>query len=390
MAIKTFPLGKKVERDVVSGLPVRQLTEVPDLQFFFTYFTNNPFPRPKQIVCFGEPVGGQWDGPTPRALYIVDLETDELRQVTEPIESTNLWMAICGLSAAREGDRAFWAFDGRVLLVDLANGKFEEIYRSPEGWGFGQTNCTAAGDVFSAGESRDDFQGQDPKPDGFTMDSLARGWPEPVSRIVLVDANTGEARVVGETNGLTTHVNVHPWDRNLVMFCHEGHWSYVGQRIWLLDVASGEAKAVCVPPKGYAFGHETWTDDGRILFHGANLQLKPEDREGPAPPLENLIGVGRATGEIERMVIDRRMRWGLPHVIMSPDGQWITTAGQWAQDFVWVARWGGEELEPRVLAAHHGPGAGPVCPRFLPDGSAVVFVGQRGDTSQLYLVEMPE
>jgi hypothetical protein len=390
MTLETLPLGTETERDIVSGLPVRRLTDVPGMQFFFPYFTNNPFPRPDQIVCFGEPVGAVWDKLAPRTLFVADLSAGELRRVTKPFDSKNLWMAVCGLSAAREGDRAFWAVDDKLLLVDLLKGGAEEIYRSPEGWSMGQSNCTAAGDVFSVGETRNDFSTGDPKPDGYTMDSLAHGWPEPVSRIVLVDAEKAESKVVHEVKAVTSHVNVHPRDRNRVLFCHEGHWSYVGQRIWLLDVATGQAKAVCKPPKGYAFGHETWTDDGRILFHGANLQLKPEDRKGPQPPLQNLIGVGRAEGEIERMVIDPRMRWGLPHITMSPDGQWITTAGQWARDFVWVARWGGERLEPRILAAHHGEGASTICPRFLPDGSAVVFVGLRADTSQLYMVEMPD
>ena len=389
MSLRTYPLGKECEADVVSGLPVRRLTDIPGTQFHFPYFTNNPFPEPRQVICFSEPTDAQWGEKSEKTLYVADLETDELRQVSRPIESKDRWMAVCGLVAAREGNRAFWATDNRVLSVDLLRGEVEEIYRSPEGWGMGQSNCTAKGDVFSVGETKSDFMSSEPKHDGYTLDRKAQAWPEPTARIVLVDAATGQANVGHELNGVPSHVNVHPFDPNLVLYCHEGQWSYVGHRIWLLDVAAGEARPICKPPEGYAFGHETWTDDGRVLFHGANLQLRPEDQPGgTAPPLECLIGTGPTDGTVDRMYIDTRMRWGVPHVIMSSDGKWITTAGHWARDLIWVSPWGEEELRPRPVAVHQGEGAGTICPRFFPDGKAIVFVGPRGDTSQLYCVDL--
>ena len=30
MSLRTYPLGKECEADVVSGLPVRRLTDIPD------------------------------------------------------------------------------------------------------------------------------------------------------------------------------------------------------------------------------------------------------------------------------------------------------------------------------------------------------------------------
>ena len=392
MPVERFPLGTKCEPDPITGLLVRQLTDLPDQQFYFPYFTNNPFPRPNQVICFGMPADVDTGQRAPKTLYVADLAAQELRQVTPPLESNNLWLALCGLVAAQEGDRAFWLLDDQVFMIDLAHGEHELVYESPPEWGMSQGNCTAAGDVFSVGETRRGFHHKD----GYTTDAEAHAWPQqPVGRIILVDAAKAKGECVLGINGLPSHVNIHPHDRNLVMFDHEGQWSYLCHRVWLLDVASGEARKVCPPPEGYGIGHETWTEDGRIVFHGSTLCLRPEDRPpGPQPPEVCLIGVGRVDGTLDKVYFGQGMRpfprGGLAHVIMSPDCQWIVTGGQWTRDFVSIARWGDEELKPRAIAAHYSSGSGVVGPRFFPDNQSIAFIGWRGDTHQLYCVDLPQ
>ena len=50
------------------------------------------------------------------------------------------------------------------------------------------------------------------------------------------------------------------------MFCHEGPWNLVQQRIWILDIAAGDAIPCYRQQQDDSIGHEFWTRDGLIFF----------------------------------------------------------------------------------------------------------------------------
>jgi len=212
VSTESFALGTNRAPDVVTNRSVWRLSDLADTQFHLPYFTNNACPRPRQVICIGEPASAAWNDLGPRTLYVADLDANEFRRVSPPVEVRDRWQAICGLAVPRDQDRAFWALPDRVLAVDLATGQTEQLYRCPRGWRMSQGNCTWAGDVYAIGETRADFNHKD----GYTCDAEAHAWPQqPVGRIVLIDTVNGKNEVVHETNGLPTHVNVHPRDRNL-------------------------------------------------------------------------------------------------------------------------------------------------------------------------------
>jgi oligogalacturonide lyase len=62
------------------------------------------------------------------------------------------------------------------------------------------------------------------------------------------------------------HFQFSPDDSTLGMFCHEGPWNLVTQRIWFLDFISREARPCFRQDEIDSIGHEFWTQDGYVFF----------------------------------------------------------------------------------------------------------------------------
>ena len=50
------------------------------------------------------------------------------------------------------------------------------------------------------------------------------------------------------------------------MFCHEGPWNLVNQRIWILDLVNRKARPSFRQLEHDTVGHEFWTLDGLVFF----------------------------------------------------------------------------------------------------------------------------
>lgn len=86
------------------------------------------------------------------------------------------------------------------------------------------------------------------------------------SRISLVCLDgAGMFDVYRDTQWLN-HFQFCPDDSNLGMFCHEGPWNLVTQRIWFIDFISRQIRPCFRQAKEDSIGHEFWTKDGLIFF----------------------------------------------------------------------------------------------------------------------------
>jgi oligogalacturonide lyase len=95
---------------------------------------------------------------------------------------------------------------------------------------------------------------------GQTMFSVKLAW------ITLVDMDGSKAFDVFEDTHYLSHFQFAPDDSTLALFCHEGPWHLVQQRMWLLDLISREVKPCFLQQETDCVGHEFWTRDGLIFF----------------------------------------------------------------------------------------------------------------------------
>ena len=100
---------------------------------------------------------------------------------------------------------------------------------------------------------------------------------KPLTQIIRVEVATGKMDVIHEDRRFMTHVNLSPTLPDILTFCHEGPWHLVEQRIWGLNINTGESWEIRPQDDGeFAIGHEYWFADGEhIGYHG-----RPRDGQG--------------------------------------------------------------------------------------------------------------
>jgi oligogalacturonide lyase len=87
--------------------------------------------------------------------------------------------------------------------------------------------------------------------------------------IVKIPIDGGDSQVVFEDHSWLGHFNASPKLPDIITFCHEGPWNKVDNRIWGLNLLTGETWQIRPTSPGEAVGHEYWMPDGEhIGYHG--------------------------------------------------------------------------------------------------------------------------
>ena len=99
---------------------------------------------------------------------------------------------------------------------------------------------------------------------------------KPLTQIARIEVATGEMEVIHEDRRYMGHVNTSPTLPEILTYCHEGPWNWIDQRIWGLNIQTGETWKVRPQEGDYSIGHEYWFADGiHIGYHG-----RPRDESG--------------------------------------------------------------------------------------------------------------
>jgi oligogalacturonide lyase len=208
---------------------------------------------------------------------------------------------------------------------------------------------------------------------------------KPFTQIVRVEVGTGKMEVVHEDYRYLGHCNTSATQPNLLTFCHEGPWREIEQRIWGLNIETGETwKIRPQEPDGFAIGHEYWFADGeRIGYHG-----RPRTGKG-----DHVFGHIKwdNTEHVEvRFPFHSTHFHSLDETIIVGDG--TPAMRDNAQPFIQLFKWDGQQyVGPRVLAFHRSTfnDQHAHChPRFTPDGKSVLYSSDLTAYSNMYLVQV--
>lgn len=103
--------------------------------------------------------------------------------------------------------------------------------------------------------------------------------------IFTINIETGERKVVTQSNDWLNHVQFSPTDPNKIMYCHEGPWHMV-DRIWTIDINGNNKQKIHTRTMNMEIaGHEFFSYDGKTIYYdlqtprGEDFWLATYDQE---------------------------------------------------------------------------------------------------------------
>ena len=358
-------------QDPLSGIALRQLTNYRAHSHHF-YFTNPGWYDGGRRLL----VASDRDNRT--NLFGLELHSGQIQQLTDlnplPLPREVEFLRAC---VSGTGDEAYFWYGMELRVLDLHGLETRVIYRMEDGWDVSMINCSADGRHVYASVSED-------MSSRFRVDYL-RGYvgfretwaARPLSQILRIAVDGSGGQTLFEESYWIGHVNTSPTRNELLTFCHEGPWNEVDNRIWGMNVETGEVwKIRARQEEGEAVGHEYWHADGeRIGYHGRRVdgtQFIGHVRYDDTDPIETSFP-GK-TGHIHS---------NGPELIVGDGGNVVR---------LWQ-RQGDGYGAPRALCCHDSSMKIQqlhVHPRFSPDGTHVLFTSDVSGYGNVYLAEMPD
>lgn len=252
---KEYKPEKCSYKDVKTGREVIQLTS-NESNNYHLYFTDNSFTvGDKEIYFLSD---REENKPEIYNFYRMDLSTGLITRITNEKCGINLQLH----TKTPESDILVYLVGNKIKKVNTKTGQTDIIYEERPGIDMGapfiSTNKKYIG--ITRNESVNIIGG--PNYTGFkeTMYATKKSW------VTLVYLDGSQVVDAYEETHWIGHFQFSPDDNTIALYCHEGPWNLVHQRIWILDIVSGTVKPCFRQGEDDCIGHEFWTRDGKIFF----------------------------------------------------------------------------------------------------------------------------
>lgn len=365
--------------DAYSGREVIQLTDYLGHTNHF-YFTDPSFFNNDESFIFVS------DRENRSNFFRYDLADGKITQLTDfqtPGRSGGQW--------SEANKRLYYWRDGKLTELNPETFEEREIYEEPVDMSAGRASPTADGKYILT-------RLQENVPEEKASISFAYSrfhelfHKQPLAQVMRIEIATGKSEIIHEDNRYMSHINTSPKVPHIMTYCHEGPWHLVKQRIWGLNIETGETWKIRPQDDGLelAVGHEYWFEDGETLgYHG----FPREDRNR-----EHVFGHIKwdNSEHVERRFPFRSTHFhSLGDSIIVGDGTPAAVfgyQGAGARPFIQLFKWDGKEyVGPHILAYHrstfNNQHAHPH-PRFTPDGKYIMYSSDLTNYSNIYLVEV--
>jgi oligogalacturonide lyase len=251
---REYKSEKRVYKDGKTGREVCQLTNQGNN--YHLYFTDNSFSLGDQEIYFLS------DRSSPDAsifnVFKMDLCSGIMTQLTDEPLGLNHRM-----TKTPDSEFIIYITGNQVKKLNTRTGQVETLYEGDKR--FVMRTPFISPDKKYFGLIRNELPSRfehGPNYKGFkqTMFSVKLAY------ITLVYMDGSKAFDVFEDTHYLSHFQFAPDDSTLALFCHEGPWHLVHQRMWLLDLISRMVKPCFLQQETDCVGHEFWTRDGLIFF----------------------------------------------------------------------------------------------------------------------------
>ncbi|MCG8349064.1 MAG: oligogalacturonate lyase family protein [Chloroflexales bacterium] len=258
MCNQHWPSEMRTFQDERTGRTIQQLTNQGNNVHL--YFTENAFDTSGAFIIFrSDRASGEQKAPYDDPhynLFKLSLDNGEIIQLTDeshPVES---------VTKTPDSQLIVYSTGNQIKALDLNSGAARVVYAETGDFDVGAPSISHNRRYIAfARNERVPIQ-RGPNYAGFKE----HFYTIKDGRITIAYLDgSGAFDAYRDTHWLG-HFQFCPDDSTLAMFCHEGPWHLVTQRIWLLDFVSRSAKPCFRQREEDSIGHEFWTNDGYIFF----------------------------------------------------------------------------------------------------------------------------
>ncbi|MCJ7548586.1 MAG: oligogalacturonate lyase family protein [Anaerolineae bacterium] len=306
-------------------------------------------------------------------LFGVDLASGEITQLTDFAAEERLG----SLSKNPVREEIYFNLGATLMALDLTTLETRALATCPEGYVGGGANATADGKYLVTGY-RVDLSDQILTDLGHGYIGFRETWEaHPHTKIMKIPVDGGDPEVIFEEDYWLGHFNASPKLPNIMTFCHEGPWNLVENRIWGLDINTGETWQIRPNAPGESIGHEYWMQDGEhVGYHGQTAggpvygAIRYDDTDQVEAPFEGHC-------------------WHFHSYMLDL----VVGDGDAKDPYVLLWRFkDGEFQGPKVLAWHRGSfhiQRVHVHPCFNQEGTQIVYTADPQGYGQVFVVDVP-
>ncbi len=248
-------------RDAKTGRTIQQLTRIGNNVHL--YFTENSFDAHKNEVIFrSDCASGQDRAPDEDPLYNLfrmNLGTGEIEQLTDETERLS---SSGNVTKTPDSRIVVYRAGNKFKKLDTTTGNLAVVYEETGRYTLGSPSIARNRRYIAFTRNEDVGVPRGPNYGGF-KESYYRIKDGRVT-VAYLDGS-GWFDAFKDTHWVG-HFQFCPDDSTIGMYCHEGPWNLVTQRIWLLDLVSRQVHPCFRQDEQDSIGHEFWTQDGLIFF----------------------------------------------------------------------------------------------------------------------------
>ncbi len=378
--------------DAQTGRAIRQLTSTGNNVHM--YFTENSFVRGKNEIIFqSDRASGSDRAPheDPQySIFSMDLDTGIIEQLSDDVVSSPH-------EVTKTPDAQLIAYTSgkQVKALDSQTGTARVVYEETGAFQLASVPSIAANRryvAFCRNEvSQDPIHYHGANYAGFKE----RYYAIKDGRITLAFLDgSGWFDVFKDTHQVG-HFQFSPDDPALGMFCHEGPWNLVTQRIWFLDFITRQARPCFRQSEQDSIGHEFWTQAGYLFFdnrgpgHDGTItshrtQAVVTEVAVNQNAMTPFIGLMDRNGHLVRQL---DMPFYCNHYHANPDNSLLV--GDDVDNLVLIDI-SGQQATQQVLCSHKTSWhtqSSHCHPTWDWDGSRILYASDHGGRVQLYLLE---
>jgi oligogalacturonide lyase len=381
-------------KDEKTGRTIKQLTSTGNNVHF--YFTENSFERHANRIYFiSDRASGEDKAPHEDPaynLFRMDLDSGEIQQICDDV------LHGAG-SATKTPDSALVAYrtqDRKVRVLDTQTGQTNTLYEAVPGFELSSVPSIAPNRRYVAFCRNESTEAHIHYGGVNYAGFKERYYLVKDGRITVANLDgSGWFDVFKDTHQLG-HFQFAPDDPTYGMFCHEGPWNLVAQRMWFMDFVSREVNPCFRQDENDAIGHEFWTQDGLIFFdnrgpgHDGTItshrtQAVVTDVEVNENVMIPYVGLMDRHGNLIRKI---NMSFYCNHYHANPENTMLV--GDDVDDLVLIDISGEEAVLETI--AHHKTSwhtqSSHCHPTWDWDGSRILYASDHGGRVQLYLMEL--